>query len=236
MLKATIPVSMMTFSTGFNPNKVRFSFAKTKQKLTEMFHAHDEAYQKVKDQPDRELENMHQNVINTAYAIVQVYISEFQKGKVRNGVLRVTRSYIKGFMVGSKLTVKTIGLHINRLLDSMAVPFISLKFRSTLGENTGPENLNTNCIALVLDKQVLQCESPEHQKLFEECLTSKPPKEKPHPLAFLDDPIGDIPMMMSPKQREDAVFMQKPQGIGSVMQKVAQSGDFLKNFGDQLPD
>ena len=236
MLKTTMPVSMMTFSLGYNPNKVKFSFAKTKAKLTEIFDAHQEAYEKVKDQPTNTLENIPQSFMNTAYAIVQVFISEFQKGKVRNGVMRVTKSFIKGFMVGSKLSVRTIDRHITRLMNSLALPFISLKFRSTLGENTGPENLNTNCIALVLDKSVLQCESPQHQKLFEECLESKPPKEQPHPLAFLDDLTGDIPMMQTTKQREDEVFLQKPKGMSSIMAEMAKSGGLFQNFGDQFSD
>jgi hypothetical protein len=234
MLNQTIPVSMLRFSSGVSVGKIRFSYSKTKEWLSNLFEKHNDQFQEEKDNPQTKLMNIPQSMINTAHALTQLYIAEFQKGKVKNGVMRVTKSYIQGFLVGSKLSIRTIDRHINRLLNHLHLPFISLKFRSTLGENTGPENVNTNCIALIFDPTVLRCENESHQKIFTENYNDTP---KPPEVCFdgLGAICGDSPFSTGIKslreQENELMRSYNPTGIGERMAQTVRAGSLFQNFG-----
>lgn len=234
MLRTSIPVSMLSFSSGVPVGKIRFSYAKTKAWLSDFFEKHNEQYQLEKDDQNTKLRNIPQSFINTAYALTQLYIAEFQKGKVKKGVMRVTKSYIQGFMVGAKLSVRTIDRHIDRLLHHLHLPFISLKFRSTLGENTGPENLNTNCIAIKFDPDVLRCENETQQELFTENHADTP---KPQQICFdgLGQICDDSPFKVGIKslreQENDLMVGYNPSSLGERMAQTVRAGSLFQNFG-----
>lgn len=233
MLKTSIPVSMLRFSSGISVGKIKFSYAKTKEWLSNLFESHNEQYLSEK-QGETTLKNIPQSFINTAFALTQIYIAEFQKGKVKKGVMRITKSYIQGFMVGSKLSVRTIDRHIDRLLHHLHSPFISLKFRSTLGENTGPQNLNTNCIAIVFDPNIIRCENDLHQKLFTDNVNDTPQAPE---ISFdgLGQICGDSPfstgIKSSREQENDLMRAYNPASLGERMAQTVRAGSLFQNFG-----
>ena len=151
--------------------------------------------------------------------------------------MRVTKSYIQGFMVGSKLSIRTIDRHIDRLVNHLSSPFINMKFRSTLGENTGPENVNTNCIAIVFDPNVLRCENEAHQSFFTENLNDTP---KPPEIYFegLGQICGDSPFATGIKslkeQENDLMKAYNPPSLGERMAQTVKAGSLFQNFGFDL--
>ena len=156
MLRTTYPVSAIHFVHGIiqTPVKIKFSFANTKEWLSNKFKEHDEKVQiDRKNNPnkkDQTVQNFPQSYIDTAYRLVHILISEYQKGKT-NGKLtvRCTWSYIKGALVGSKATVRTLQRHVERLLNNLSFDFITEKTRSTLRQRGIVSNdNNTMCIAL----------------------------------------------------------------------------------------
>jgi hypothetical protein len=156
MLKSTYPVSAINFVHGTiqMPIKFQFSFDKTKQWLSNKFKEHDAKVQKdKKDHPniaDRTVQNFPQSFIDTAYRLVHILISEYQKGKTKGKfTVRCTWSFIKGALIGSKLTERSLQRHLDRLLNNLTFDFIKEKTRSTLGERgIASSDNNTNCIAI----------------------------------------------------------------------------------------
>ena len=155
MFRLTMPVSALLITAT---PKVTFSYAKTKENLSKIFQSHNEKYMREKDNPDSEIMNFPQSFINTAYTLVQLFIAEFQKGKVRNGEMKMCKSYIKGHMVGAKLTIRTIDRHLERLKDSLTMPFISQKSRSTLGDIVAAGK-DRNCISISFVEGVIASET-----------------------------------------------------------------------------
>ena len=156
MLRITYPVSAINFVHGTiqMPVKFKFSFAETKKWLSDKFKEHDEKVQldKVRhpNKEDRTVQNFPQSYIDTAYRLVHILISEYQKGKTKGKfMVRCTWSFIKGALVGSKATTRTLQRHVERLLNDLSFDFIKEKTRSTLGQRGIVSNdNNTMCIAL----------------------------------------------------------------------------------------
>lgn len=181
--------------------------------------------------------NIPQSFINTAFSICQVFISEFHKGKVKNGVMRVTKSFIQGSMVGSKLSIRTIDRHLERLISNLALPFIKLKFRSTLGLETGEANLNTNCIAIVLDPSVIACENEHHQKMLTGTLENKPVEVQNKLFGGVCPPTDFPPLgvVKTLKQQEDELMVRQPKrGMTLSFSESMRSGGFLQDFGSEI--
>lgn len=156
MFKQFVPASALSI----NPTtKLTFSYAKTKENLTKIFQEHNDKYMKEKAlDPKTEMVNFPQSFINTAFTLTQLFIAEFQKGKIRNGAMKMCKVYIKRHMVGSKLSLKTIGRHIERLVDNLSLPFISQKSRSTLGDIVVPGK-DRNCISISFVEGVIASET-----------------------------------------------------------------------------
>lgn len=175
MLRTTYPVSAIQFVHGTIqvPTKLRFSFEETKKWLSDKFKVHDELVQiDRKNNPDKKnqtVQNFPQSYIDTAYRLVHILISEYQKGKT-NGKLtvRCTWSYIKGALVGSKATVRTLQRHVERLLNDLSFDFIKEKSRSTLGQRGIVSNdTNTMCIALEFSPSCVRSVDNSQNELLE---------------------------------------------------------------------
>ena len=158
MLRTTYPVSAIQFVHGTIqvPTKLRFSYEETKKWLSDKFKEHDAKvqaeqlkYPKLK-KSELSIQNFPQSFIDTAYRLVHILISEYQKGKTNGSLtVRCTWSFIKGALIGSKLTERSLQRHLERLLDDLTFDFIKSKNRSTLGKRgIVSDDNNTMCIAL----------------------------------------------------------------------------------------
>jgi hypothetical protein len=156
-----IALSAGFYASHYAIERPELDWAAIKKKLGETLKWYNEF---VENNVETKLKKLAVSMEATALRILWIYMKKFSLGQVKNGVVKMTRSYLAG-AVGVDFRTPaevTISRHIDRFLD-MPNSFIKSKDRSTLGI----PGQDTNCLSLEIDRRIIVFKSEKHQKAHE---------------------------------------------------------------------